>query len=94
MIRDLPNNDLRYDEAMYIRELQGYLRSLSYRWPELPLLGIDGVYGSQTADAVAAFQRWFRLEETGITDRITWEMIAAAANALTQSDPPPLRETP
>ena len=60
----------REEEA--IAEVQRYLRALSYRYKELPHVGIDGIYGKETKDAVRAFQLLFALRETGIVDHLTF----------------------
>ena len=63
-----PFNHIRYDSFLYIRELQTYLRALSYLHPSIPRVDIDGVFGRETTDAVKAAQRLFRLPPTGIVD--------------------------
>ncbi len=73
-----PFNHIRYDSSLYIRELQTYLRALSYLHPSIPRVDIDGVFGRETTDAVKAAQRLFRLPPTGIVDYPTWTAIVAA----------------
>ena len=59
-----------------IRSLQTMLRVLSEDDREnLPFLIPDGIYGTQTRQAVAAFQRKYGIPVTGITDQSTWERI-------------------
>ena len=63
----------REEEA--IAEVQRYLRAASYRYEEIPHVGIDGIYGEETKDAVTAFQKHFRLVETGVVDETTFSKL-------------------
>ena len=58
-----------------IQEAQGYLRSISLTFGEIPLLIPDGVYGEETEKTVLAFQKKQGLEETGIINYETWTEI-------------------
>lgn len=53
------------------------LRILAEDDKTLPTLIPDGIYGSQTRNAVSAFQRKFGIPVTGVTDQTTWERIVA-----------------
>ena len=44
----------RNEEA--VREVQRYLRAVSYRHKEVPHIGIDGIFGEETREALRAFQ--------------------------------------
>lgn len=44
----------------------------------IPEISIDGIYGSATANAVSAFQRYKDLPITGEIDEITWESLYSA----------------
>ena len=55
-----------------VAEVQRYLRALSYKYREIPHVGVDGIYGKETAEAVRAFQLLFSLLATGETDFITF----------------------
>lgn len=61
-----------------VRSLQTMLRVIEE--DEGQPLGLipDGIYGSETLAAVAAFQRRHGLSVTGVTDQDTWEAIVAA----------------
>lgn len=61
----------RTEEA--VAEIQRYLRAVSYRYKDIPHVGIDGIYGEETKDAVRAFQLLFSLAETGVVDPLTFE---------------------
>lgn len=63
--------------AQPVRALQTMLRILSRDDPTLPTVIPDGIYGTQTRNAVSAFQRKFGIPVTGVTDQATWERIVA-----------------
>ena len=63
----------REEEA--IREVQRYLRAVSYRHASIPHVGVDGIYGEQTREAVRAFQLLFSLDETGVVDMNTFSRL-------------------
>lgn len=65
----------RTNEQEAIRNLQRYLRQLSYVNKEIPAPPIDGIYDTATRAAVRAFQRVERLSETGVVDTATWELL-------------------
>lgn len=58
-------------------ELQRYLRAVSYRYARVPHVGIDGIYGEETQDAVRAFQLLFGLPATGKADALTFARLFA-----------------
>ena len=58
-----------------IESMQYMLRVLSTYIQEIPLIAVDGIFGSQTRNAVIAAQRWFGLPQTGVVDFATWEEI-------------------
>ena len=61
-----------------IRSLQTMLRVLSEDNNDmLPSIIPDGIYGAQTRQAVAAFQRKYGIPITGVTDQSTWDRIVA-----------------
>ncbi len=61
-----------------VRSLQTMLRILSEDSGQLYSLIPDGIYGPQTQQAVAAFQRCHGIPVTGVVDQITWEQINTA----------------
>ena len=71
----LPPNNLMHDDRMYIREIQEYLRYLSFYDPELLEINVDGVFGPETTRAVRLFQNQFRITPTGRIDLITWNLL-------------------
>ena len=58
-----------------IHNLQVFLRTISREYPEIHDVIPDGVYGKATENAVAVFQRKFRLNDSGVTDYGTWDHI-------------------
>ena len=48
----MPQNDIRFDRAMSVRELQRMLRVLAFDNLDVPLISVDGIFGQETADAV------------------------------------------
>ena len=58
-----------------VAELQRRLRTISAYNPEIPAIGVDGIFGPETTGAVAAFQRLYRLPVTGEVDYDTWQAI-------------------
>lgn len=71
-----------------IRELQKYLRTLSYIM-NIPRIIPDGIYDSSTANAVRAYQNAKGLAPTGKTDRTTWDSIYADYLAVSALAAPP-----
>lgn len=71
---------MAYTEAQrqqHIRELQGYLHSISHT-NSLPQIIPDSVYGESTAEAVRQFQQQNQLPPTGETDTATWNAVVQA----------------
>lgn len=58
-----------------IKSLQFMLRRLSRRYPFLPVLVPDGVFGERTLEAVMLFQRELHPPVTGAVDEGTWRAI-------------------
>ncbi len=59
-----------------VRQLQSQLNRIARNYPAIPTVAADGVYGSQTAEAVRIFQGIFDLPQTGVTDYPTWYEIS------------------
>ncbi len=56
--------------------VQQYLRRISQFYP-VQLIIDDGIYGAETAAAVAEFQKLVDLPATGEVDLLTWQMLMA-----------------
>ena len=59
-----------------VQQMQEQLNRISENYNAIPLLLADGKFGEKTADAVKAFQKIFKLPETGIVDYPTWYKIS------------------
>lgn len=59
-----------------VRQIQEQLKLIGEFYSSIPVLIPDGIYGERTADAVRAFQKIFRLPQTGIVDYPTWYKIS------------------
>ena len=59
-----------------VRQIQQQLNRIAQNYPALPRLTVDGIYGSNTAEAVRIFQRIFDLPQSGIVDYPTWVKIS------------------
>ncbi len=64
---------LKFDSP--IHNLQVFLRTISRKYPEIPNVIPDGVYGDATVKAVEAFQQKFMSESDGIVGFDTWDKI-------------------
>lgn len=59
-----------------VKTLQTRLNRISKNYPAIPkILLIDGIYATDTEDAVRSFQEIFSLPETGEVNRATWYAI-------------------
>ncbi len=68
----------RGDEVLLLQILLNALRS-EYDYPAVPL---SGIYGAQTSDAVAEYQKLNGLDATGTADRRTWRKLTEEYNKL------------
>ena len=73
----------------HIMELQTYLHAIALMNDKIPLIIPDGVYGSETAIAVRAFQREYGLPDTGTTDGMTWNKIVSVYRENLRGNPVP-----
>jgi len=69
-----------FTERQAILQLQRYLRQLSFFDMSLPEVPVDGIYASETREAVEIFQRNNRLDVTGEVNRETWDALFRAYN--------------
>lgn len=71
------------DQSDCVYFLQLMLQTLHSRYGNLPPVDTpDGLYSENTAEAVRAVQKRSGLEETGITDRETWNAITGLYNQI------------
>ena len=80
------------DSGIYVADLQVLLSLIGQYDESLPPVTVDGIYGEQTARAVAAVQESNGLAVTGVTDEATYERIFALYTAIARSLPPVLDE--
>ncbi len=72
-----------------VRNLQSYLRQLSYHDRSITAPPIDGIFEADTRRALREFQETRSLPVTGVADRRTWDALYAAYRAsLNQATPP------
>ena len=65
----------KYNEKTAVRNMQRYLRQLSYTDSDIPPVPIDGIFGDATSKSRMAFQTKNGLDATGVADRESWDML-------------------
>lgn len=70
----------------YVTALQNYLNRISDVYTAIPKITVDGIYGTNTANAVRAYQGIFDLEQTGVTASYTWQSIADTYRTIVEGD--------
>ena len=71
-----------------VRQLQQQLNRIARNYPAIPTLIPDGIYGTDTAEAVRMFQKIFHLPQTGIVDYPTWFEISDIYVGVTRISEP------
>ncbi len=74
----------------HVREIQRYLQRISYYNDKIPLIIPDGYFGKETSTAVRAFQREYKIPETGTVTHETWNAIVSVYRYFADSIPIPL----
>ena len=77
-----------------IKQIQNALRVIYKNGGDIPEIKADGIYGSETAEAVRTFQKNTEIEETGEVDYQTWKRIMNEARKGLGKISPPLPITP
>src|SRR5699024_7991692 len=73
------------DARNEVKIIQTQLNRISENYPAIPKIRLEnGLFGTDTEDAVRAFQRIFSLPETGIVDKATWYRIKRYYNGVKQ----------
>jgi peptidoglycan hydrolase-like protein with peptidoglycan-binding domain len=72
-----------------IRNVQKYLRHLSFHSSEINDLPVDGIWDSATKEALKVFQREEGLYESGIVDRETWDLLKQRYDESVAMNSPP-----
>ncbi len=65
----------RYNENVAIRNVQRYLRQLSYTDADIPPVPIDGIFGEATELSLIAFQTKNGLYPSGVADRESFDTL-------------------
>ena len=73
-VTSYPGEPLRTgSRGPYVVQAQGMLNRISQNSPAIPKINpVDGIFGTQTENAVRAFQRIFSLSSDGIIGKATW----------------------
>lgn len=81
-------NNTAINKMQAVSNLQRYLRQLSFEedMSDMPRPPIDGIFDSDTENAVASFQRARGLVETGIADKETWDRIFEEYMRVTENE--------
>ena len=80
----------RDNEQEAIRNLQRYLRQLSFDDNRItPRPPLDGIFDSNTENALRQFQGIKGLPQTGTADQETWELLFASYRASLANNSPP-----
>lgn len=58
-----------------VRYLQYMLSIVGHYISAVPVIAVDGIFGTRTRDAVYAFQRFAGLPQTGVVDSRTWDAV-------------------
>lgn len=69
-----------------IRNAQKYLRRIAYEFDEIPLVVPDGIFGQQTRRSVTAFQKKYKMPQTGAIDNDTWDKIIAVYSEIVEKN--------
>ena len=81
------NEHQNYNDA--VKNLQRYLRQLSYWERSIPQPPVDGIFESRTEDALREFQRLRGFPVTGRADFETWERLYGDYRASLAAHSPP-----
>lgn len=81
-----PGTPLRLGDVLNeVKIIQTELNRISENYPAIPKIRLEnGLFGTDTEDAVRAFQKIFSLPETGVVDKATWYRIKRYYNAVKQ----------
>ena len=80
----------RTNENEAIRNLQRYLRQLSYEDTRIPPVPVDGIYDTATEAALRAFQEVEGLPVTGVADLVTYERLFLRYEESRRRNSPPV----
>lgn len=83
----MDNLDLKSGQP--VRNLQNFLRVISYHYNTVSAVVPDGIYSDQTYQSVKSFQKTFGLPETGVVNQQTWEKIISVYENIEKFYGPP-----
>ncbi len=63
------------DQNAAVQTIQKYLYHIRLRYTDIPEVRVNGMFDSNTANAVKIFQKQFRIPENGIVDEVTWNKL-------------------
>ena len=52
-----------------------WLDAINSKYPFIPAVTVDGIFGDRTREAVMIFQRWAGLVDDGIVGKLTWDKL-------------------
>lgn len=79
-----PGLPLRFgSRGEYVTALQEYLNEIAKTYPSIPTFPVTGYFGTQTENAVIAFQNAFGFEPTGSVNPFVWDAITSLYSDLT-----------
>lgn len=91
-ISDVPKqflNDIRRgDRGNQVKVIQYYLSYIAVYNNEIQPVAIDGAFGADTEQAVMAFQGAYGIEQTGVVDKETWNMMTNVYLGILNENPP------
>lgn len=73
-----------------VRNLQHFLRRISYHYNTVSSVVPDGIFSDQTYQSVKSFQSTFGLEINGIVNNETWNKIIAVYDNIVRYYGPPM----
>ncbi len=82
------------EEQKVIYEIQDYLRNISFYDKRIPFIVSDGIFGSETTQAIKIFQENYGLESDGKVDFATWNKLVEANNLAVETLIQPFRSAP
>lgn len=76
-------------EREAIRNLQRYLRQISYNNEDMKTPPVDGIFGSDTRESLIDYQKSRSLEPTGTANRETWDRLYSEYLSNIEMNTPP-----
>ncbi|MEG0663950.1 MAG: peptidoglycan-binding protein [Clostridia bacterium] len=78
----------------YVKNIQYMLNTVKAVYPSIPLLTVDGIYGSITAAAVREYQRLSSLTVDGVVGQITFNSLLSKYTEVIRGVVPPTDQYP